>query len=306
MRAFLREAEMYPLLTNVVCQFEDRNGKPLVGGKVFTYEANTTTPKLTYADPEGNAPNTNPVILDQAGRAKIYADSGAYRVQVFDVRGVLIVDTNKISRYVTSLELDEFKEDVQGGLNELHSIQETLDTVAETVISNQKDQPNGIPGLNDEALIDPARLPAATSAAQGAVKLVKKLDSESEDAALTASMGKKLNDEKLDKADLAEGEAPIFAARAWANFNGGTGEIRKSGNVESVVRNSHGNYTITFTKSMPHKDYTVMTGVSSFSAGTNFGVVSQTVDGFVLQAAYGGDNTIGSFDPTLAMFAVFC
>ena len=72
---------MYPLLTNVVCQFEDRNGKPLAGGKVFTYEANTTTPKITYADPDGKAPNTNPVILDQAGRAKIYADDGAYRVK---------------------------------------------------------------------------------------------------------------------------------------------------------------------------------------------------------------------------------
>lgn len=306
MRAFLREAKMYPLLTNVVCQFEDRNGKPLVGGKVFTYEANTTTPKLTYADPDGNAPNTNPVILDQAGRAKIYADSGAYRVQVFDSRGVLITDTNKISRYVTSLELDEFKEDVQGGIDELHNVQEALATVAETEINNQKDQPNGVPGLNDDALIDPARLPAATDVAQGAVKLVDNLESESDSAALTANMGKKLNDEKLDKADLATGDAPIFAARAWANFNGGTGAIKKSGNIESIVRNSTGNYTITFTTPMPHADYAVMTGVSNFGAGTNFGVYSQTVDSFALQATYGGDNTIGSFDPTPAMFAVFC
>jgi hypothetical protein len=306
MRAFLREAKMYPLLTNVVCQFEDRNGKPLAGGKVFTYEANTTTPKLTYADPEGNTPNTNPVILDQAGRAKIYADSGAYRVQVFDARGVLIVDTNKLSRYVTSLELDEYKEDVQGGLDELHNVQETLNTVTETAINNQKDQPDGVPGLNDEGLIDPARLPAATDATQGAVKLVDNLDSESDDAALTAKMGKKLNAEKLSIADFATGDAPVFAARAWVNFNGSNGEIRKSGNIASVVRNGHGNYTITFTKPMPHKDYTVIPGVSYFSAGTNFGVVSQTTDSLTLQATYGGDNTIAPFDPVLAMFAVFC
>ncbi|RZG63929.1 MULTISPECIES: hypothetical protein [Acinetobacter] len=136
--------------------------------------------------------------------------------------------------------------------------------------------------------------------------IVDNLESNDSKKPLSARMGKKLNDEKLDKADLAEGEAPIFAARAWANFNGGTGEIRKSGNVESVVRNSHGNYTITFTKPMPHKDYVVITGVSNFGAGTNFGVVSQTVDGFVLQSVYGGDNTIALFDPTLAMVTIFC
>ena len=132
------------------------------------------------------------------------------------------------------------------------------------------------------------------------------LESTDPEKILSAKMGKKLQDEKLDKADLAEGEAPIFAARAWVNFNGSTGTIRKSGNIATVVKNGSGNYTITFTKPMPHADYAVIPGVSNFSAGTNFGVVSQTVNSFTLQATYGGDNTIGSFDPLLAMFAVFC
>lgn len=140
----------------------------------------------------------------------------------------------------------------------------------------------------------------------GYVDIVDNLSSSDSGKPLSANMGKKLNDEKVSKSDLYSGEAPIFAARAWVNFNGSTGEIRKSGNVDSVVRNSHGNYTITFTEPMQHADYVIITGISYFSAGTNFGVVSQTANGFTLQAVYGGDNTIGDFDPLLAMVTIFC
>lgn len=136
--------------------------------------------------------------------------------------------------------------------------------------------------------------------------IVDNLESSDSDKPLSAKMGEKLNNDKLNKSDLATGNAPIFAARAWVNFNGGTGAIRKSGNIVSVVRNGAGSYTVTFTTPMPHADYAVVTGLSHFSAGTNLGVVSQTANGLTLQATYGGDNTIGSFDPLLAMFTIFC
>jgi hypothetical protein len=49
-------------------QFFDNNGKPLSGGKLFSYEAGTTTPQVTYTTAAGNVPHTNPIILDSAGR----------------------------------------------------------------------------------------------------------------------------------------------------------------------------------------------------------------------------------------------
>jgi hypothetical protein len=49
-------------------QFFDANGDPLVGGKIFSYLAGTTTPAATYTDSLGSAANTNPIILDAAGR----------------------------------------------------------------------------------------------------------------------------------------------------------------------------------------------------------------------------------------------
>lgn len=52
----------------VGAQFFDNNGVILTGGKIFTYEAGTTTPLATYTSSTGNTAHTNPIILDAAGR----------------------------------------------------------------------------------------------------------------------------------------------------------------------------------------------------------------------------------------------
>jgi hypothetical protein len=52
----------------VGAQFFDNNGVPLSGGKIYTYEAGTTTPLATYTSSTGNTAHTNPIILDAAGR----------------------------------------------------------------------------------------------------------------------------------------------------------------------------------------------------------------------------------------------
>ena len=49
-------------------QFLDNNGVILSGGKIYTYAAGTTTPLETYTARDGVTPNTNPIILDSAGR----------------------------------------------------------------------------------------------------------------------------------------------------------------------------------------------------------------------------------------------
>lgn len=63
---------MPPLLTH----FDDDNGKPLSGGRVFFYEAGTNTPKDTYTDANSNIPNTNPVVLNARGDASIWLKAG--------------------------------------------------------------------------------------------------------------------------------------------------------------------------------------------------------------------------------------
>jgi hypothetical protein len=49
-------------------QFFDDNGVPLAGGKIYTYQAGTTTPSPTYTSISGSTPHTNPIILNAGGR----------------------------------------------------------------------------------------------------------------------------------------------------------------------------------------------------------------------------------------------
>ena len=54
----------------------------------------------------------------------------------------------------------------------------------------------------------------------------------------------------------ATGSAPIYACRAWVNFNGTeTVAIRASGNVSSITDNGTGNYTVNFTTAMQDENY---------------------------------------------------
>ena len=52
----------------VAAQFFNNSGQVLSGGKLYTYAAGTTTPAFTYTTNAGNVSNTNPIILDSAGR----------------------------------------------------------------------------------------------------------------------------------------------------------------------------------------------------------------------------------------------
>jgi len=63
------------------------------------------------------------------------------------------------------------------------------------------------------------------------------------------------------------GSAPIYACRAWVNFNGtGTVAIRGSGNVSSITDTGVGTYTINFTTAMPDANYAITTSVGGATA----------------------------------------
>lgn len=93
----------------------------------------------------------------------------------------------------------------------------------------------------------------------------------------------KIADAAVTPAKLSGGQsgsAPVYGARAWVNFNGGTAAINASGNVASVVRNGTGEYTITFTTAMPNANYVVAGSARRFGAdtrGTAFEIDPDTV-----------------------------
>ena len=55
-------------LAGAGAQFFDNNGVPLAGGLIYTYAAGTSTPLATYTTISGNIANSNPIVLDSAGR----------------------------------------------------------------------------------------------------------------------------------------------------------------------------------------------------------------------------------------------
>lgn len=61
----------------------DGSGDVLAGGRVYTYEAGTSTPKNTYTVQDKTTAETNPIILDARGVKHVFAE-GAYKFVVKD------------------------------------------------------------------------------------------------------------------------------------------------------------------------------------------------------------------------------
>lgn len=86
------------------------------------------------------------------------------------------------------------------------------------------------------------------------------------------------NDSRVKTALNATGGAPIYACRAWVNFNGtGTVAIRASGNVSSIIDGGVGIYTVNFTTAMIDVNYeTQVTSNATITTGNegSFGMLS--------------------------------
>jgi hypothetical protein len=73
------------------------DGAPLVGGKIFTYLAGTSTPAATYTDFGAGTANTNPIILDSYGQANIWLlTSTSYKFIVKTATDVLLYTVDNI------------------------------------------------------------------------------------------------------------------------------------------------------------------------------------------------------------------
>lgn len=74
----------------IMPQWTDENGKPYAGGKLWIYQAGTSIKTASYTDSSGIVPNTNPVILDSAGRASVWLAPGNYKLVLMNKNNVVI------------------------------------------------------------------------------------------------------------------------------------------------------------------------------------------------------------------------
>jgi len=100
----------------------------------------------------------------------------------------------------------------------------------------------------------------------------------------------------------ASGSAPIYANRAWVNFNGtGTVAIRASGNVTSITDNGTGDYTINLTTAMADANYSAIATCDSVSSTPN--LTTLATSSFGINTRYAASNL--SQDKTIVTAAVF-
>jgi hypothetical protein len=80
-------------------QFFDDNGVPLAGGLIYTYQAGSSTPLVTYTENGGTVANANPIVLDASGRTpqQIWLLTGySYKFILQNADGVLIQTLDNI------------------------------------------------------------------------------------------------------------------------------------------------------------------------------------------------------------------
>lgn len=153
------------LLAGAGWQFFDDNGNPLSGGLLYTYEAGTTTPVITYTSSAGTTANSNPVVLDAAGRVpeQIWLNTAyTYKFLLRTSTGVSVWSKDNIpatsAATTISSALVEF---VQAGAG----------AVARTVQSKLRDTVSvkDFGAVGDGVTDDTAAIVAAVAAANGTV-----------------------------------------------------------------------------------------------------------------------------------------
>lgn len=79
-------------------QFLDSNGDPLSGGKLYFYDAGTTSDRTVYSDEDGSVAQSQPVTLDSAGRltTSVYIPVGSWKFTLTDADDVTVFTEDNI------------------------------------------------------------------------------------------------------------------------------------------------------------------------------------------------------------------
>lgn len=78
-------------------KFFDADGEPLVGGKLYAFQAGTTTPLVTYANQDESTENEHPIILDANGEADVWVGPNAYKFVLTDADDAVLWTVDNVS-----------------------------------------------------------------------------------------------------------------------------------------------------------------------------------------------------------------
>lgn len=105
--------------------FFDKDGKPLIGGKVYSFKVGTEEFKPTYRNSELTAANQNPILLDQAGSALIYL-RGSNLLKVYDKDGNHIENRIEHQQHERAQFYDDYGKPLKNGFVYTYDYQSTI------------------------------------------------------------------------------------------------------------------------------------------------------------------------------------
>ena len=137
---------------------------------------------------------------------------------------------------------------------------------------SEKGVASGVATLDASSKIPVAQLPTATEAAIGAAEIATQIETNAATDDTRFVTPKKLLAGLKNHLNVS-GNAPMYACRAWVNFDGvGVVAINSSGNVSSITDNGIGDYTVNFLTPMPHANYSLSAIPSEYSDGSPLAV----------------------------------
>lgn len=257
-------------ITSPLPQFFDTDGSPLQAGYVWigeTGENPEASPADVYWDAAGTQAAAQPLrtlggyIANAGAVAAVYV-AGDFSIAVRNEAGVLVYSLQATSRLA----------DDEVTTAKIAATGVTAGTYPKVTV-NAKGQVTGGQALASSDVTSALGYtpPAPTgTGASGTWGISISGNAATATEATTATTATTSN-----KLQTASGDAPVYGARAWVNFDGtgATGTnmtIRASGNVASVLKNGTGDYTITFQTAMPDANYAV-TGANERSVSTGVG-----------------------------------
>jgi len=116
-------------------QFFDANGDPLVGGKLYSYIAGTTTPLATYTSQDGSTPNANPTILNSRGEADVWLGNDSYKLALYTSNNVLVWTVDSILSAEALVAIAQSALSLPSGSSQVGFLQTGTGSVATTVQS---------------------------------------------------------------------------------------------------------------------------------------------------------------------------
>ena len=149
-----------------------------------------------------------------------------------------------------------------------------LEANAAFIEDAEKGVASGIAPLNANAKVDDAYLSAATESTKGTAMIASSISvkAATDDARFVTPL--KLLGGIKNHLNVT-GNAPMYACRAWVNFNGvGVVAINSSGNVSSITDLGVGNYQANLTVAMPHANYATPANVGMVANGTEGGFIN--------------------------------